>query len=231
MDTSKPLPLTNTEILNVDKDRYTYESNSIIENNHSFNPKISAAQLDTFYSQMDSDQQSINANKISTQIEVFAPTQHVVKDGEDQDHVQDAFSVPSGDVTILEAEQCNQFHHSDSSQVAVEISDAIVDKSSMDFSKKKKVCDVVRVQKVLEELGARSALPEHAHATRHKRQKIANDARTLLLEYAKELSSAILEESCLLAKHRKSKELLIPDLKLIFGTIWLATILRIYQKI
>jgi histone H3/H4 len=73
------------------------------------------------------------------------------------------------------------------------------------------------VQKVLEELSAKHSGPDQASGARYKRQKISNDARSLILEYAKELSSAILEESCLLAKHRNSKELITADIKLIFG--------------
>jgi histone H3/H4 len=82
---------------------------------------------------------------------------------------------------------------------------------------KKRVCDIVRVQKVLEELSAKHSGPDQGSGARYKRQKISNDARSLILEYAKELSSAILEESCLLAKHRNSKELMSADIKLIFG--------------
>ena len=216
MDLSEPLPLTNTEIMNVVNDRYHYENNSTNENNQSFNPNISAAQLDNFYSQMDSDQQSSNANK--TNSESFASSQLIIKNVVNQDYVQDTVPVQSMDVATHGAEQCDQFHRSDSSDIAVAMSEIIVDKLSMDVSKKKRVCDVLRVQKVLEELSARSGVLEHVTAARYKKQKIANDARMLLLDYARELSSAILEESCLLAKHRKSKELLIPDLKLIFGT-------------
>lgn len=216
MDLSEPLPLTNTEIMNVVNDRYHYENNSTNENNQSFNPNISAAQLDNFYSQMDSDEQSSNANKANS--ESFASSQLIIKNVVNQDYVQDTVPVQSMDVATHGAEQCDQFHRSDSSDIAVAMSEIIVDKLSMDVSKKKRVCDVLRVQKVLEELSARSGVLEHVTAARYKKQKIANDARVLLLDYARELSSAILEESCLLAKHRKSKELLIPDLKLIFGT-------------
>ena len=216
MDLSEPLPFTNTEVMNVVNDRYHYENNGTIENNQSFNPNISAAQLDNFYSQMDSDQQSSNANK--TNSESFASSQLIIKNVVNQDYVQDTVPVQSMDMETHGAEQCDQFHRSDSSDIAVAMSEIIVDKLSMDVSKKKRVCDVLRVQKVLEELSARSGVLEHVTAARYKKQKIANDARMLLLDYARELSSAILEESCLLAKHRKSKELLIPDLKLIFGT-------------
>lgn len=82
---------------------------------------------------------------------------------------------------------------------------------------KKRVCDTVRVQKVLEELSAKLSAADQGLGVRHKRQKISDDARSLVVEYAKELSSAILEESCLLAKHRNSKELIAADIKLIFG--------------
>ena len=204
--------------MNVVDDRYHYENNSTIENNQSFNPNISAAQLDNFYCQMDSDQQSSNANKTIPHSESFASSQLIIKNVVNQDYVQDTVPVQSMDMATQEAEQCDQFHRSDSSDIAVAMSEIIVDKLSMDVSKKKRVCDVLRVQKVLEELSARSGVLEHVTAARYKKQKIANDARKLLLDYARELSSAILEESCLLAKHRKSKELLIPDLKLIFGT-------------
>ena len=218
MDTSESLPSVNADNLNVVKDGYNYESSSIIENNQSFNPKISAAQLDNFYSQMNSDLQSSNSNEIISHSGVSVATQESINNVVDQDNVQNAAAVPSRDMTMLDGEHCDQFHQTDSSDMNITIAAKIVDNLSMEVSKKKKVCDVLRVQKVLEELSARSAPAEHVHAARYKKQKIANDARMLLLEYAKELSSAILEESCLLAKHRKSKELLIPDLKLIFGT-------------
>ena len=90
-------------------------------------------------------------------------------------------------------------------------------KVTSQVKRKKCVVETARVQKVLEELSAKSATAEHVAAMRYKRQKMSNDARVLLIEYARELSSAILEESCLLAKHRSSKELIIADLKLIFG--------------
>ena len=221
MDTSESLPFTNSETLNVIKDQSNYGSNSVIENNQTFNPNISAAQLDNFYSQMDSDQQLSDSIEIATYSEESVATEDIIiKDVVDENKVQDAISVLPNDMTTREVELSDQFDHANSSDMTIAMSGIIVDKLSVDVSllKKKKVCDVLRVQKVLEELSARSAPPEHVHAARYKKQKIANDARMLLLEYARELSSAILEESCLLAKHRKSKELLIPDLKLIFGT-------------
>ena len=92
----------------------------------------------------------------------------------------------------------------------------------LQISKKKKVSDAIRVQKILEELSTKSLLPEQVLGGRYKRQKICSEARTLLLQYAKEISSAILEESCILARHRKSKELNIADVKLIFGNLYLA---------
>jgi histone H3/H4 len=94
---------------------------------------------------------------------------------------------------------------------------AKTDEKPPEAATKKRVCDIVRVQKVLEELSAKHSGPDQASGARYKRQKISNDARSLILEYAKELSSAILEESCLLAKHRNSKELITADIKLIFG--------------
>lgn len=220
MDTSESLPYTNSEALNVIKEQSNYDSNSVIENNQTFNPNISAAQLDNFYSQMDSDQQLSNTIQIAAYGEEPVATEDIIKDVVDENDVQDAIFVPPNDMTTREVEQSDQSNHADSSDKTIAMSEIIVDKLLVDVSllKKKKVCDVLRVQKVLEELSARSAPPEHVHAARYKKQKIANDARMLLLEYARELSSAILEESCLLAKHRKSKELLIPDLKLIFGT-------------
>ena len=90
-------------------------------------------------------------------------------------------------------------------------------KVASQVKRKKCVAEAARVHKVLEELSAKSATAEHVAAMRYKRQRISNDARVLLVEYARELSSAILEESCLLARHRSSKELIIADLKLIFG--------------
>ena len=93
----------------------------------------------------------------------------------------------------------------------------------LQISKKKKVPDAIRVQKVLEELSTKSLMPDQVLGGRYKRQKICSEARTLLLQYAKEISSAILEESCILARHRKSKELNIADVKLIFGNIFLAS--------
>ena len=220
MDTSESLPYTNSEALNVIKEQSNYDSNSVIENNQTFNPNISAAQLDNFYSQMDSDQQLSNTIQIAAYGEEPVATEDIIKDVVDENDVQDAIFVPPNDMTTREVEQSDQSNLADSSDKTIAMSEIIVDKLLVDVSllKKKKVCDVLRVQKVLEELSARSAPPEHVHAARYKKQKIANDARMLLLEYARELSSAILEESCLLAKHRKSKELLIPDLKLIFGT-------------
>lgn len=220
MDTSESLPYTNSEALNVIKEQSNYDSNSVIENNQTFNPNISAAQLDNFYSQMDSDQQLSNTIQTAAYGEEPVATEDIIKDVVDENDVQDAIFVPPNDMTTREVEQSDQSNHADSSDKTIAMSEIIVDKLLVDVSllKKKKVCDVLRVQKVLEELSARSAPPEHVHAARYKKQKIANDARMLLLEYARELSSAILEESCLLAKHRKSKELLIPDLKLIFGT-------------
>lgn len=220
MDTSESLPFTNSKALNVTKEQSNYDSNSVIENNQTFNPNISAAQLDNFYSQMGSDQQLSNTIQIDAYSEESVATEDIIKDVADENNVQDAIFMPPNDMTTREVEQSNQSNHADSSDMTIAMSEIIVDKLSVDVSllKKKKVCDVLRVQKVLEELSARSAPPEHVHAARYKKQKIANDARMLLLEYARELSSAILEESCLLAKHRKSKELLIPDLKLIFGT-------------
>lgn len=94
---------------------------------------------------------------------------------------------------------------------------AKTDEKPPEATTKKRVSDIVRVQKVLEELSAKHSGPDQGSGARHKRQKISNDARSLILEYAKELSSAILEESCLLAKHRNSKELITADIKLIFG--------------
>lgn len=95
---------------------------------------------------------------------------------------------------------------------------ARTDEKPPEVATKKRICDIVRVQKVLEELSAKHSGPDQGSGVRYKRQKISNDARSLILEYAKELSSAILEESCLLAKHRNSKELITADIKLIFGT-------------
>lgn len=86
-------------------------------------------------------------------------------------------------------------------------------------NKNKRISDTIRVQKVLDELSAKSALPDKLITGRYKRQKINNDARVLLLQYAHDVTSAILEESCLLTKHRNSKELNIADVKLIFGKI------------
>lgn len=120
------------------------------------------------------------------------------------------------------SEVAGEGHYSEDGYTAEEkvkrqISLAVSNKITSHVKRKKCIGEVARVQKVLEELSAKSATPEHVAAMRYKRQKITNDARMLLLEYAKELSSAILEESCLLAKHRSSKELIIADLKLIFG--------------
>ena len=84
-----------------------------------------------------------------------------------------------------------------------------------EIPRKKRVSDVNRVQKVLEELSTKFLAPDQP--LRCKRQRMGSDARALLLEYAKEMSAAVLEESCLLARHRKSKEINVADVKLIFG--------------
>ena len=105
-----------------------------------------------------------------------------------------------------------------SSSIIVDVQQPVIEKKPKEAPKKKIVSDAIRVQKVLEELSTKSLLPEQVSGGRYKRQRISSDARALFLDYARELSSAILEESCLLAKHRNSKELQIADVKLIFGT-------------
>ena len=102
-------------------------------------------------------------------------------------------------------------------EMKIVTAEEITNEKPLQVSKKKKVSDIVRVQKVLEDLSTKSLLPEQVLGVKYKRQKMGSEARTLLLEYAKEISSAILEESCILAKHRKSKEMNISDVKLIFG--------------
>ncbi len=85
----------------------------------------------------------------------------------------------------------------------------------------KKIIDTFRIQKILEDLSAKTAMTYKVPNGKHKRQKICPDAGVLLLQYAQEISSAILEESCVLAKHRNAKELSISDVKMIFGTnLW-----------
>lgn len=76
-----------------------------------------------------------------------------------------------------------------------------------------KIDDNTRVNKVLIELSnsiTQSSSSEPVY-------QIENQARDLLLEYANELTSAVLEEACLLAKHRKSKEISANDVNLILG--------------
>ena len=117
------------------------------------------------------------------------------------------------------AEEAQNFHdgYAAEENVKHEVYAAAPIKVTAQVKRKKCVVETARVQKVLEELSAKSATAENVAAMRYKRQKMSNDARVLLIDYARELSSAILEESCLLAKHRSSKELIIADLKLIFG--------------
>eukprot|EP00596_Hydrurales_sp_CCMP1899_P002520 CAMPEP_0119035986 /NCGR_PEP_ID=MMETSP1177-20130426/3313_1 /TAXON_ID=2985 /ORGANISM="Ochromonas sp, Strain CCMP1899" /LENGTH=262 /DNA_ID=CAMNT_0006995003 /DNA_START=282 /DNA_END=1070 /DNA_ORIENTATION=+ len=83
--------------------------------------------------------------------------------------------------------------------------------------KKKRISDMERVQKILEVLSMKSVQPEKIASGRYKKQKILNDGRVLILEYAKELSSAILEEASLLARHRGVNEMSVKDAKLILG--------------
>jgi transcription initiation factor TFIID subunit TAF12 len=94
-----------------------------------------------------------------------------------------------------------------------------------------RIDDNTRVKKVLIELSKtidQSSSSSESSSSESVYQ-IENQAKDLLLEYANELTSAVLEEACLMAKHRKSKEISSNDVNLILGidnTITLTFILH-----
>ena len=74
-----------------------------------------------------------------------------------------------------------------------------------------------RIQRLLDDVNAKLTLPSQIESENVKRFKMDNYSMKLFVDYASELSSAILEESSLLAKHRNSSEINISDIKLIIG--------------
>jgi transcription initiation factor TFIID subunit TAF12 len=100
------------------------------------------------------------------------------------------------------------------------VDDVIIDSSKTQrraTPKRKRIPDSARLESVIVDLSAKSGLSEDPSCRKSKRFVMDTEAASLVMDYAQEMSGAIVEEACLLARHRGDSKLSINDIKMIFG--------------
>lgn len=78
--------------------------------------------------------------------------------------------------------------------------------------------DKVKIERILEEIYGRLTRGSDGQTKSHAKPFTMDDsARALLMEYMHEVAASVIEESALLATHRKSAEIDVADVNLVLG--------------